>query len=77
MIVNNTNPDPINKSKAIAYYKSLYESNGLPFDEGDVSYYAGLENQKSAIKTWHYDNLLAKKIPQDQEIDSIYNSWID
>lgn len=77
MIVNNTNPDPINKSKAIAYYKSLYESNGLPFDEGDVSYYAGLEDQKGAIKTWHYDNLLANKIPQDQEIDSIYNSWID
>lgn len=69
--------DPINADKVVDYFKGVLKNAGRNINEQELYKIAGRKDLKSYITTWYIENLLAKQAPNKQQIDSIYNTWID
>ena len=73
-----TDPDPpIDVNKAFNYFKSSLEAAGKKTDEKLLYSYASRSDLKTYIREFHVLNGLMETLPNEQEADSIYNSWID
>ena len=69
--------DPINADKVVGYFKGVLKNAQRSFDEKELYEIAGRKDLKSYITMWHIENGLAKQAPNKQQIDSIYNTWVD
>lgn len=75
---NTIDPDPpIDVDKAVEYFKSKLDGANRKYNEKTLYKYAARKDLKTFIRSWHATNGFIKSMPNEQEADSIYNSWID
>lgn len=66
---------PVNKAKVAEYLINLYDQNGYVLEEQKAFTLAGSSDIKGTLQRQY--RVLGAKLPQQQELDSIYSTFID